>query len=127
MLYQVLFKRPIDIFVALLLLVLLAPVFLMLVFGLYFLNKGQVFFIQDRPGRNGKIFKIIKFKTMSDARDRYGCLLPDEERITKVGNWIRKRSLDEIPQLLNVLLGDMSMVGPRPLLVAYLDRYEGNQ
>lgn len=87
-------------------------------------NKGSPFFFQQRPGKNEKIFKIIKFKTMNDAKDSDGNLLPDAERLTKVGNFIRKTSLDEIPQLINVIKGDMSLIGPRPLLISYLDLYD---
>lgn len=90
-------------------------------------NRGQCFFIQQRPGKNGVIFKIWKFKTMTDAKDAKGQLLPDADRLTPAGNFIRKTSLDEIPQLLNVLKGEMSLIGPRPLLVEYLDRYTTEQ
>jgi lipopolysaccharide/colanic/teichoic acid biosynthesis glycosyltransferase len=90
-------------------------------------NKGNAFFIQERPGKNGKIFKIIKFKTMTDAKDSDGKLLPDAERLTKFGAFVRKTSLDEIPQLLNVLKGDMSLIGPRPLLTQYLHLYNDFQ
>lgn len=103
--------------------VLLSPIFLIVTIGLFFANKGKPFFVQLRPGENGKIFKIIKFKTMNDKNDIYGNLLSDEERLTKLGTFVRKTSLDEIPQLLNVLKGDMSLIGPRPLLPEYLLLY----
>ena len=96
------------------------PVFFMVVLGLFFANRGSVFFLQKRPGQYGKLFTIIKFKTMNDSKDSSGNLLPDYKRLTSIGKWIRKTSLDEIPQLLNVLKGDMSLVGPRPLLPEYL-------
>lgn len=127
MIYKLFFKRTFDTFVALSLLLLLSPLILVLIFVLFFLNTRQVFFVQERPGRNGKIFKIIKFKTMADTRDGHGNLLPDGQRITKIGKWMRRRSLDEIPQLFNVLWGDMSLVGPRPLLPEYLEKYDGHQ
>ena len=90
-------------------------------------NKGKAFFLQPRPGKNGRIFKVVKFKTMTDERDKFGDFLPDGDRITSIGNFIRKTSLDEIPQLLNVIKGDMSLVGPRPLLVEYLPLYDSFQ
>lgn len=120
-------KRLLDILCASFLLVFFAPVFLLLMISLFLFNKGGVFFYQERPGLKGKLFKIIKFKTMSDERGPDGVLLSDVHRLTKIGGWIRNRSLDEIPQLINVLRGDMSMVGPRPLLVEYLDRYNEYQ
>lgn len=103
------------------------PLFLAIYILLKFANKGDAFFFQDRPGKNGKIFKIIKFKTMSDARDSNGELLPDAERLTRIGSFVRKSSLDEIPQLVNVLKGDMSLIGPRPLLTNYLHLYNDFQ
>jgi lipopolysaccharide/colanic/teichoic acid biosynthesis glycosyltransferase len=101
--------------------------FLIVLFILLISNSGKVFFTQDRPGKNGKIFKVIKFKTMNNSRDANGVLLPDSQRLTKVGKFIRSTSLDEIPQLLNILKGDMSLVGPRPLLVSYLNLYTPEQ
>ena len=104
-------------------LVLLLPLFLIITLFLFFANDGKPFFFQSRPGKKGKIFKIIKFKTMSDKKDAQGVFLPDSERITAVGKFVRKTSLDEIPQLLNVVKGDMSLIGPRPLLTHYLHLY----
>lgn len=122
--YKNYIKRLIDFFAALLGLLLLSPLFIVVMIGLYFANKGKPFFYQERPGLNEKIFKIIKFKSMNDKRDKNGNLLPDAERLTKIGAFVRKTSLDEIPQLINVLKGDMSLIGPRPLLVSYLDLYD---
>lgn len=112
---------------ALSLLLLLSPMFLLVCFLLFFYNKGEVFFCQERPGLNSRIFKIIKFKTMSDARGLKGEVLPDADRMTPLGKWIRSLSLDELPQLLNVLKGEMSLVGPRPLLKEYLTVYTAVQ
>src|SRR5690606_21304073 len=123
MLYKFFFKRSLDFVASLVVLILLSPIFLAVTILLGIANKGSPFFFQQRPGKNEKIFKIIKFKTMNDAKDSDGNLLPDAERLTKVGNFIRKTSLDEIPQLINVIKGDMSLIGPRPLLVSYLDLY----
>jgi lipopolysaccharide/colanic/teichoic acid biosynthesis glycosyltransferase len=120
-------KHRIDFVAALIGLLLLSPVFLSLALLLLFANRGTPFFTQFRPGKEGKIFKVIKFKTMNDKKDGEGNLLPDVERLTKAGKWVRKASLDEIPQLLNVLKGDMSLVGPRPLLVEYLPLYDAEQ
>ncbi|WP_017732639.1 sugar transferase [Nafulsella turpanensis] len=125
--YLRLLKRLIDFSLALLALVLLSPVFLLLVLGLTVTNNGSPFFLQERPGKRGRIFRIIKFKTMHDRKDGEGSLLPDEERLTTIGRFFRKNSLDEIPQLLNVVKGDMSLVGPRPLLVEYLPLYNMEQ
>lgn len=126
--YQRCFKRVLDFTAALFAIVLLSPVFLILTIWLYFANKGAgVFFTQERPGKGGQIFKLYKFKSMTDERDDEGNLLPNELRITKVGMFIRKTSLDELPQLWNVLKGDMSFVGPRPLLVQYLPLYSLEQ
>lgn len=108
-------------------LVLLSPILLAVIVLLYFANDGHPFYFQKRPGKNGRIFTIVKFKSMNDKKDQQGILLPDSQRITKVGAFVRKTSLDEIPQLLNVLKGDMSIVGPRPLLVSYLDLYNDFQ
>lgn len=116
-----------DFSLALVLMVLLAPVFILLILLLYIFNRGKVFFFQDRPGKNEKVFRIVKFKTMTDEKDEQGNLLPDELRLTKMGKFVRKTSLDELPQLLNVLKGDMSFIGPRPLLVSYLPLYNEEQ
>lgn len=121
--YRSFFKRAIDFTAALFGLWLLSPVFIIISIYLYFSNKGSIFFTQQRPGKNEKIFSIMKFKTMNDKKDATGELLPDKERITALGTFLRKSSLDEIPQLINVLKGDMSLIGPRPLLVSYLPFY----
>lgn len=121
--YKTVFKRVFDFLAALLGLIFLSPVFLLVTLGLYISNHGQPFFFQLRPGKNGIIFKIIKFKTMNDRKDSAGKLLSDAERLTKVGIFVRKTSLDELPQLLNVIKGDMSLIGPRPLLPQYLHLY----
>ncbi len=120
-------KRIADFFFSLLALLLLSPIFLMVLFCLLIVNQGSPFFLQDRPGKDERIFRVIKFKTMNDKKDREGKLLPDEKRMTRVGKVIRKTSLDEIPQLINVVLGQMSLVGPRPLLPEYLDMYSEEQ
>ncbi|MBP8945855.1 MAG: sugar transferase [Paludibacteraceae bacterium] len=126
--YRLYFKRIIDFVIALVGLLILSPLFLILWIGLSIANKGAgAFFLQERPGKDEKIFKVIKFKTMNDRRDEQGNLLPDSERLTTIGRWIRSLSLDEIPQLINVLKGDMSLVGPRPLLVEYLPLYNETQ
>ena len=117
--YKFFFKRFFDICLSLISLTVLSPIFLLVTITLFFANKGKPFFFQLRPGLNGHIFKIIKFKTMNDKKDTQGDLLPDAERLTKIGNFVRKTSLDEIPQLWNVLKGDMSLIGPRPLLLEY--------
>ena len=126
--YKKLFKRVTGfcvIFIALG--VLFAPL-LIITLWLYFANKGAgVFFMQERPGKNGKIFKVIKFKTMTDERDVDGNLLPDAQRLTKVGRFVRSTSIDELPQLINVLKGDMALIGPRPLLPQYLPLYSKEQ
>lgn len=122
------FKKIFDFTVSLLLLVFISPLFLIIILFLYFSNKGSgAFFFQQRPGKDGKIFKVVKFKTMTDERDKDGNLLPDDKRLTKVGKFVRSTSLDEIPQLINVIKGDMSLVGPRPLLVQYLPLYSKEQ
>ena len=122
------FKRIIDLLASLFALVLLSPLFIVLIVCLYFANKGAgVFFTQPRPGKNAKIFNVIKFKTMSDHLDRNGNLLPDAKRITKIGRFVRSTSMDELPQLINVSKGDMSLIGPRPLLVEYLPLYSADQ
>jgi lipopolysaccharide/colanic/teichoic acid biosynthesis glycosyltransferase len=125
--YRIFFKRFIDFIIAVLGLLILSPVFVLVTLGLFFANQGKPFFLQPRPGKNGTIFTIIKFKTMNDKKDAAGNLLSDAERLTKIGALVRKTSLDEIPQLLNVLKGDMSIIGPRPLLVEYLPLYNETQ
>lgn len=122
--YKNYFKRLLDFLAAFFGLLLLSPIFIIVTIGLYFANQGKPFFFQERPGLNEKIFKIIKFKTMNDKRDAQGNLLPDADRLTPIGAFVRKTSLDEIPQLINVLKGDMSLIGPRPLLVSYLELYD---
>ena len=120
-------KRFFDFTVALFGCILLFPIFVVATICLYFANQGKPFFFQVRPGKKEKLFKIIKFKTMNDKKDANGNLLPDSERLTKVGSFVRKTSIDEIPQLINVLKGDMSLIGPRPLLPAYLLLYNEMQ
>lgn len=121
-------KRVIDFLFVLCVLVVIWPLLAIIAFWLHFANKGAgAFFLQERPGKDGKIFKVIKFKTMTDERDADGNLLPDEKRITKIGKLIRSTSIDELPQLINVLKGDMSLIGPRPLLVQYLPLYSKEQ
>ena len=122
--YKHFFKRFFDFIVAFIAIICISPILLVVTIWLHFANKGAgAFFTQDRPGKGEKIFKVIKFKTMTDERDAYGNLLPDEQRITKVGKFVRSTSIDELPQLINVLKGDMSFIGPRPLLVKYLPYY----
>ena len=121
--YKLFFKRFFDFFIALIGLIVLSPIFIFVTIGLYFANQGKPFFFQSRPGLNEKIFKIIKFKTMNDKKDANGNLLSDAERLTPIGAFVRKTSLDEIPQLINVLKGDMAIIGPRPLLPQYLPLY----
>ena len=125
--YKTFFKRIIDFIAAFFGLLVLSPLILMVTVVLFFANQGKPFFFQLRPGKNGVIFKIIKFKTMNDRQDLEGNLLTDAERLTKIGIFVRKTSLDEIPQLLNVLKGDMSLIGPRPLLPEYLPLYDATQ
>ena len=126
--YKNFFKRVEDIFFSLLVLVCLSWLLLIFIVLLHFANKGAgVFFLQERPGKNARIFKVIKFKTMTDERDAQGRLLPDEKRITKIGKFVRSTSIDELPQLITVLKGDMSLIGPRPLLVQYLPLYSPEQ
>ncbi|WP_288243842.1 sugar transferase [uncultured Chryseobacterium sp.] len=125
--YKNLFKRLIDFLIAFSGLILLSPVFLIVLVVLYFQNDGKPFFFQLRPGLNEKMFKIIKFKTMTDKKDSQGNYLPDAERLTPMGSFIRQTSLDEIPQLINVLKGDMAIIGPRPLLPQYLPLYNESQ
>lgn len=122
--YRDYFKRGIDFLIALVALVCISPVLAVVTIWLHFANKGAgAFFLQERPGLHGKIFKIIKYKTMTDERDAEGNLLPDKDRLTKVGKFVRSTSIDELPQLINVLKGDMALVGPRPLLPEYLPYY----
>ena len=126
--YRCFLKRLIDFTIALLALICLSPLLVVVTVWLHFANKGAgAFFFQPRPGKNGKIFKVIKYKTMTDERDAAGNLLPDADRLTPVGKFVRSTSLDELPQLINVLKGDMSLIGPRPLLVQYLPLYSPEQ
>ena len=126
--YKNFFKRIIDFILVFCVLVVIWPILLLITFWLHFANKGAgVFFLQNRPGKNGKIFKVIKFKTMTDERDIEGNLLPNEQRVTSIGRFIRSTSIDELPQLFNVLKGDMSLIGPRPLLPRYLELYNSEQ
>ena len=125
--YKHFFKRLIDFCISLFLLICLSPLLIIISIWLFFENKGGVFFLQERPGRDGKIFKVIKFKTMTDEKDKEGNLLPDEMRLTKIGKIVRSTSIDELPQLINVLKGDMALIGPRPLLVQYLSLYTPEQ
>jgi len=125
--YSRFFKRFLDLAFSIVLIILLFPLILTIVIGLGFYNKGTPFFTQLRPGKNEKVFKLIKFKTMRDAFDNIGNPLPDKERITPLGFWVRKLSIDELPQLFNVFKGDMSLIGPRPLLVKYLTLYNERQ
>ena len=122
--YKHCFKRLFDFCISLVALIIISPILLVVTIWLHFANKGAgAFFLQERPGRNSKIFKVIKFKTMTDERDAEGELLPDALRLTKVGKFVRSTSIDELPQLINVLKGDMALIGPRPLLPEYLPRY----
>lgn len=125
--YKSFFKRILDFTAALIGFILLSPVFVIVTIGLFFANQGKPFFFQIRPGKNERLFKIIKFKTMNDKKNAQGLLLDDVHRLTKIGSFVRKTSLDEIPQLLNVIKGDMSLIGPRPLLVQYLPLYNETQ
>lgn len=127
MLYKNYLKRFFDFIISLTGFIILLPVFLIIVVFLAISNSGSPFFFQKRPGKNERVFRVIKFKTMNDKKDSEGNLLPDKYRITRAGNFIRKTSLDEIPQLLNVIKGDMSLIGPRPLLVDYLPLYNNKQ
>lgn len=122
--YKHFFKRFFDFWIALIALIILSPILLVVTIWLHFANKGAgAFFFQERPGKNAKIFKVIKFKSMTDERDAEGKLLPDAQRLTKVGKLVRSTSIDELPQLINVLKGDMALIGPRPLLPEYLPYY----
>lgn len=126
--YKHFLKRLFDFSIALIGLICISPLLLLLIILLHFANEGAgVFFTQDRPGKNEKIFRLVKFKTMNERRDANGNLLPDKDRLTKIGKLIRSLSLDELPQLLNVLKGDMALIGPRPLLVDYLPLYSAEQ
>ncbi|MGB6153931.1 MAG: sugar transferase [Pricia sp.] len=125
--YKLFFKRTLDIVLSFVILTLCSPLLIITYILLMIANKGEAFFIQRRPGKDAKIFEIIKFKSMNDKKGPDGQLLPDGERITKVGQFVRKTSLDEIPQLFNVLKGDMSLIGPRPLLIQYLPLYSEEQ
>jgi lipopolysaccharide/colanic/teichoic acid biosynthesis glycosyltransferase len=126
--YRHFFKRLLDIVLSGVALLCLSPVLLVVTIWLHFANKGTgAFFTQERPGKSGKIFKIYKYKTMTDERDANGNLLPDADRLTKVGKFVRSTSIDELPQLWNVFIGDMSLIGPRPLLVQYLPLYSAEQ
>ena len=122
--YRSFFKRWLDFIIVFCVLLLIWPLFLVIMVGLHFANKGAgVFFFQERPGKYGKIFKVIKFKSMTDERDKDGKLLPDNQRLTRIGRFIRATSIDELPQLFNVIKGDMSLIGPRPLATIYLPYY----
>lgn len=126
--YKRYFKRPLDILISGTALLCLSPLLAAVTLWLHFANKGAgAFFLQDRPGKNGRIFKVVKFKTMTDERDSDGNLLPDSRRLTPVGRFVRSTSIDELPQLWNVLRGDMSLIGPHPLLVQYLPLYSPTQ
>jgi len=125
--YKTYIKRILDLVLSLIGFIVILPIFITVTIILFFANNGKPFFLHTRPGKNEKIFKVIKFKTMNDKKDKDGNLLPSFERITKMGSFVRKTSLDEIPQLLNVIKGDMSLIGPRPLLVEYLPQYNTKQ
>lgn len=126
--YKHLFKRLIDFIIVFCVLVVIWPILLVVTLWLHLANKGTgAFFMQERPGKGGKVFKVIKFKTMTDERDADGNLLPDADRLTNVGRFVRSTSIDELPQLINVLKGDMALIGPRPLLVQYLPLYSKEQ
>lgn len=122
--YKHFFKRFFDFWISLIALICISPILLVVTIWLHFANKGAgAFFFQERPGKNGRIFKVVKYKTMTDERDENGELLPDSERLMQVGRFVRSTSIDELPQLFNVLKGDMALIGPRPLLVQYLPYY----
>lgn len=126
--YKHFFKRFFDFCISLIALICISPILIVVTIWLHFANKGAgAFFFQERPGKDAKIFKVIKFKTMTDERDAEGNLLPDADRLTKVGRFVRSTSIDELPQLINVLKGDMALIGPRPLLVQYLPLYSKEQ
>lgn len=126
--YKHFFKRFLDFWISLIALIVISPILIVVTIWLHFANKGAgAFFLQERPGKDAKIFKVIKYKTMTDERDADGKLLPDAQRLTKVGKLVRSLSIDELPQLINVLKGDMSLIGPRPLLPKYLPLYSEEQ
>jgi lipopolysaccharide/colanic/teichoic acid biosynthesis glycosyltransferase len=126
--YKHFFKRFLDFWISLIALICLSPILLVVTIWLHIANKGAgAFFLQERPGKDAKIFKVIKFKTMTDERDAEGDLLPDADRLTEVGSFVRSTSIDELPQLINVLKGDMALIGPRPLMPAYLPLYSKEQ
>ena len=126
--YKCYIKRFFDFWISMIALICISPIMLVVTIWLHFANKGAgAFFFQERPGKDAKIFKVVKFKTMTDERDADGNLLPDEKRLTKVGKFVRSTSIDELPQLINVLKGDMALIGPRPLLVQYLPLYSPEQ
>ena len=126
--YKHFFKRFLDFWISLIALIIISPILIVVTIWLHFANKGAgVFFLQERPGKDEKIFKVIKYKTMTDEKDETGKLLPDAQRLTKVGKFVRSTSIDELPQLINVLKGDMALIGPRPLLVKYLPLYSEEQ
>lgn len=126
--YKNFFKRVLDFCISFVVLICISPLLLVVTIWLHFANKGAgALFFQERPGKNAKLFKVIKFKTMTDERDENGKLLPDEQRLTKVGRFVRSTSIDELPQFINVLKGDMSLIGPRPLMPAYLPLYSKEQ
>lgn len=121
--YKLFFKRVIDFTFSLIFLIVFSPIFIFVMLGLFFINNGKPFFFQKRAGKNDEIFEIVKFKTMTDKKDDNGDLLPDSERLTSFGAFVRKTSLDELPQLFNIFKGEMSLIGPRPLLPEYLEFY----
>jgi undecaprenyl phosphate N,N'-diacetylbacillosamine 1-phosphate transferase len=121
--YKNFIKRAMDLVVSLIAFIVFLPILIIVMIFLFFANRGKPFFFQNRPGKHGRVFKVIKFKTMNDKKDDAGQLLPDDERMTGIGTLVRKTSIDEIPQLLNVMIGHMSLIGPRPLLVGYLPYY----
>jgi lipopolysaccharide/colanic/teichoic acid biosynthesis glycosyltransferase len=125
--YKNIIKPFFDLVASIIIFLILSPIFIIVTILLAIVNEGKPFFFQERPGKNERIFKVIKFKTMTDKKDKDGNLLPDNKRITKIGSFIRKSSIDEIPQLINVIKGDMSIIGPRPLLVRYLELYSDFQ
>lgn len=126
--YKNFFKRICDIILSLLAIICVSPLLILFIILLHFANKGAgVFFYQERPGKGGKLFKVIKFKSMTDEKDENGVFLPNDQRVTKIGKFIRKFSIDELPQLFNILKGDMSLIGPRPLLKRYLELYTPEQ
>ena len=126
--YKHFFKRFLDFWISLIVLICISPILIVVTIWLHFANKGAgAFFTQERPGKDGKIFRVIKYKTMTDERDSEGNLLPDEVRLTKVGKFVRSTSIDELPQLINVLKGDMALIGPRPLVPSYLPLYSKEQ